>query len=269
MDNNTTESFNQIIQTKGAELFENFRKSIKGVEYKKSISEKIKEIASKENLNEKLLENFFKHRLFLLLSEKINIDELTKLNIEKIKEKWNIDGFIFIKSDLEKILQESIYLSTRFGFKKSVSEHGIRTANEGDSAQFLFVARAVLAGFNCSNVDLRSSKYDAIIDYNSTLLRVQVKGISLTANSKISFFNRPRGGQGIDHTHDRNKEKRITKQECDLYVAVNKETGVCYIIPMSWADSLEDENAKSIPQSKLEDFKENWGKIEETAKQKK
>ena len=169
---------------------------------------------------------------------------------------------------MSKVLQKSLYLASRFGFKRSVSEKGIRTANEGDSAQFLFVARAILAGFNCSNVDVRSSKYDAIIDYDNILLRVQVKGISLT--SPISFFNRPRGGQGIDSKHKRNQAKRITSQDCDLYIAVNKETGICHIIPMKWADNeFADKDAKSIPQSNFKAFEENWDIIEEMANQKK
>jgi hypothetical protein len=94
------------------------------------------------------------------------------------------------------------------------------TANAGDSAEFIFVARAILAGFNCSSVDVRSSRYDAIIDYNKKLLRVQIKGIS-TGNS-ISFKDRDRGGQGIDHTHERNLGQRITSVDCDIYVAVDK-----------------------------------------------
>ena len=263
---NTTKIFNKLIKNEGNKLFINFQKSIKNIQTKQGITEKITKIALEKNLDKKLLEDFFKHKIFLSLSKTIDIEELTKLNLEKIKTS-NVPGLIFIQNDLKKILQKSLYLASRFGFKKSVSEEGIRTANEGDSAQFLFIARAILAGFNCSNVDLRSSKYDAIIDYNNILLRVQVKGLSLTTS--ISFFNRPRGGQGIDHTHESNKAKRITGQDCDLYVAVNKETGICYIISMKWADKLKDEEAKSISQSKLKNFEENWDLIEKTANQKK
>ena len=263
----TTDVFNKVIQKEGDKLFKKFQRSIKDIKHKNKIIEKINQIALEKNLNKNLLENFFKHKIFLSLSKKINLEELTKLTLENIKADTNIAGMIFIQSDLNKVLRKSLYLASRFGFKKSVSEKGIRTANEGDSAQFLFIARAILAGFNCSNVDLRSSRYDAIIDYNNILLRVQVKGISLT--SSISFFNRPRGGRGIDYKHERNQAKRITSQDCDLYIAVNKETGICHIIPMKWADKLKDKYAKSIPQSKLKDFEENWNQIEEIANQKK
>ena len=182
-----------------------------------------------------------------------------ELNLNQIK-KTDFNGFKLIESDLKKILKQSISLVIRFGFKKSFSEKGIRMANEGDSAQFLFVARAILAGFNCSNVDLRSSKYDAVIDYDSVLLRVQVKGTSLGSN--ISFMSRSRGGQGIDYKHKRNIGQRITQKDCDLYVAVNKETGVCYIIPMTWADKQSKSSCSIVQISK---FEENWDLIESTA----
>ncbi|MCR2114221.1 DNA cytosine methyltransferase, partial [Campylobacter upsaliensis] len=47
------------------------------------------------------------------------------------------------------------------------------------------------AGFNASSVDVRSSRYDAIVDYNGTLLRIQIKGIT---GGLISFKDRDRGG---------------------------------------------------------------------------
>src|SRR5690606_36579908 len=106
---------------------------------------------------------------------------------------------------------------------------GIMLGNAGDSAQFLFLARAILLGFNCSNVYVRSSRYDAIIDINGRLLRVQVKGVS---KKSVSFRDRDRGGQGIDFTHENNVGKRITSKECDLYVAVDKQFGTCYLIPV-------------------------------------
>lgn len=140
------------------------------------------------------------------------------------------------------------------------------TANAGDSAQFLFIARAILAGFNASNVDVRSSRYDAIVDYENILLRIQVKGIS---SGNISFKDRDRGGQGIDHKHDRNKGKRITGKDCDIYVAVDKQVGICYIVPMSYADTLSDSECINVNLKQLEKYKENWGIIKEVAQSKK
>ena len=135
------------------------------------------------------------------------------------------------------------------------------TANAGDSAEFIFVARAILAGFNCSSVDVRSSRYDAIIDFNDKLLRVQIKGIS--SGNNISFKDRDRGGQGIDHKHESNIGKRITSKDCDIYVAVDKQVGICYIIPMEWADKLSDEKCKNIKLAEVLEYKENWNIIKD------
>jgi hypothetical protein len=112
-------------------------------------------------------------------------------------------------------------------------------------------------------VDVRSSRYDAIIDYNSILLRIQIKGIS--SNNIISFFDRDRGGQGIDHNHKRNKGKRITSKDCDIYVAVDKQVGICYIIPMSFADNLDDNKAVNIKLDDLLVYLENWEIIKNLA----
>lgn len=141
------------------------------------------------------------------------------------------------------------------GFSNNINHinSGIMTANAGDSAEFIFVARAILAGFNCSSVDVRSSRYDAIIDFNDKLLRVQIKGIS--SGNIISFKDRDRGGQGIDHKHESNIGKRITSKDCDIYVAVDKQVGICYIIPMEWADKLSDENVKILNYQKFLNIK--------------
>ena len=130
----------------------------------------------------------------------------------------------------------------------------------------LFVARAILAGFNASNVDVRSSRYDAIVDFNDMLLRIQIKGIS--NGEIISFKDRDRGGQGIDYTHERNRGKRITKADCDIYVAVDKQVGICYLIPMSFADTLSDDECNKVRLEQVQNFKENWEVIKEVAKEK-
>ena len=144
------------------------------------------------------------------------------------------------------------------GFPVNINniESGVMTSNAGDSTEFIFVARAILAGFNCSSVDVRSSRYDAIIDYNDKLLRVQIKGIS--SGNSISFKDRDRGGKGIDHTHENNIGQRITSKDCDVYVAVDKQVGICYIIPMTWADSLTLEECKNVKLVDISHYKENW-----------
>ena len=58
----------------------------------------------------------------------------------------------FIKRALKNITRKSLYLLLQNGFQVNINhlESGTMTANGGDSAQFLFVSRAILAGFNVS-----------------------------------------------------------------------------------------------------------------------
>ena len=230
---------------------------------------KIKEIAKKYELKESELKKFYVTKFFEEISKDLDLSELSLSTVKMIEEKLSEQKqqkFKFIKTDLKKILQKTFYIAMSNGFSTNLNhiESGIMTANAGDSAEFIFVARAILAGFNCSSVDVRSSRYDAIIDYDRKLLRVQIKGIS-TGNS-ISFKDRDRGGQGIDHTHESNIGQRITSDDCDIYVAVDKQVGICYIIPMSWADTLTLQECKNVKLSDIDIYKENWEIVKKVAK---
>lgn len=233
--------------------------------YKKS---SIEIIANKEMLYKNDVELLIQTEIFMQISRRINQTELRNFTLEYIEKLIdNKPMFRFIQNKLSKILQKALFVASIDGFSSNVLHinAGIMTANAGDSAQFLFIARAILAGFNASNVDVRSSRYDAIVDYENTLLRVQIKGIS---DNKISFKDRDRGGQGIDYTHARNRGKRITSEDCDIFVAVDKQVGICYLIPMSYVDTLSDEEVKAINVENLKDYKENWGIIAQVAESK-
>lgn len=232
---------------------------LKKVNYTKN---KIDDIAKKYGLKPSELKKYYQTKFFSDIAKTVNLDNLSKLNTDEIEKsldnKTLRNEFDFIKTDLKKIIEKSLYIAMTNGFSSNLNhiESGVMTANAGDSAEFIFVARAILAGFNCSSVDVRSSRYDAIIDYNDKLLRVQIKGIS--SGNSISFKNRDRGGQGIDHTHERNIGQRITSKDCDIYVAVDKQVGICYIIPMSWADKLNEDKYKSVKLADVIQYKENW-----------
>ena len=167
----------------------------------------------------------------------------------------------FLNRSLKYIMEKSLYMALQNGFSTNIMnvESGVMTANAGDSAQFLFVSRAILAGYNCSNVDVRSSRYDAVIDYNGKIFKVQVKGIS---GSTISFKDRDRGGRGIDTHNERNQGKRITSADCDIYAAVDKQVGMCYIIPMVDIDPWPDSDIRSVNVNQLAQYRENWGTIQ-------
>ncbi|TQR30979.1 hypothetical protein DMB92_07085 [Campylobacter sp. MIT 99-7217] len=226
------------------------------------------EIANNEILYKNDIELFLETQIFLKLSQEELLKELKNLSLEHIKTKFTNDKeFKFIQNKLAKILEKALFIASKDGFSRNLNNinSGTMTANAGDSAQFLFIARAILAGFNASNVDVRSSRYDAIVDFENTLLRIQVKGIS--SGELISFKDRDRGGQGIYHKHERNQGKRITKKDCDLYMAVDKQVGICYLIPMSFADKFNDKECTKIKLSQLKVYKENWEVIKKVAQE--
>ncbi len=241
-----------------------YMEELKKYNYKKA---SVKDIAKKYNLTETKLLHYYQNRFFSDIAKAVDLTRLSQNNLDEIKKMLGSEvlkqEFKFIETNLKKIIEKSLSIAMTNGFPVNINniESGVMTANAGDSAEFIFVARAILAGFNCSSVDVRSSRYDAIVDFNNKLLRVQIKGIS-TGNN-ISFKDRDRGGQGIDHTHEKNIGKRITSKDCDIYVAVDKQVGICYIIPMTWADEFDDDSCKSIKLSEIIRFKENWNIIKE------
>ena len=141
-------------------LFSEFKQ----IDYTKS---RIVEIANRYKYYQNDVEDYLTNRMNNGIYDLVDInqtcDELIKI-ISENKEILN-NSIIFkkVKNALEKSFQKSIFLSLRGGFiSNSLKfETGIKTADEGDGAEFIFVGRAMLQGFNCSLVDLRSSRSQA------------------------------------------------------------------------------------------------------------
>mgnify|MGYP001195091313 FL=1 len=217
-------------------------------------------LANKYKFKESHLKEYLLKVVGNNLCEELNnegLNSLIKEFIDKIEENFKNTGFKTIKSDFRKVFLNSLYFNFQRGFPVNLENinSGVMTANAGDSHQFLFLARAILAGYECSNVDVRSSRYDAIIDYRERLFKIQIKGITSTKTSKIEFKDRDRGGQGIDYKHERNRGKKITAKDCDIYAAVDKNSGTCYLIPMKWVDKNGYESLKF---AEIQKFKEKW-----------
>lgn len=260
------------------EYFHNFELISNNKLNKKEISEKILKIANTLCFLSSSITDFYNAYILNKYLITLNTNNVYFNDILKVVENINKYETIelsenekkYIESNLKKFLFDFLYLTFSNGFSKNIviSNSGVTNANEGDATQFLFISRAMLAGFNCSNVDLRSSKYDAVIDINGKILRVQVKGIS---NNTIVFKDRDRGGDGINPQNQRNKGKLISSKDIDLFVAVQKNTGICYIIPATKIDEIIKEMTRnnrktySSSTSKLQKYKEKWNIIYEVA----
>ena len=206
-----------------------------------------------------LLKNILKKKIIELYDEK-KINLISNKIINDLDSDINKGlGFKVIKTDIKKVLPNSIYFALNAGFFKNLInvKPGEDSTYFGQAAQFLFLARALRAGYNASNVDLPSSKYDAILDTgNNEIVTIQIKG---TETTTISFFTRARGGEGIDSKDKTNQQVRITSKMCDFYVAVDHLIGTCYIIPLQHIDkNYTDKQAKSVKLSELSFYKEAW-----------
>lgn len=258
-----------------AELKEKIEKV--SAENKKDLEEKLTDIANDYFLYSKDIERFYKS----LVLEKMRL-QLNKTYIKKITDlifkdfELTENEKLITYDDIKEMVNDYMILTFNGGFSQNIqfNEAGLKNANEGDSSQFLFVSRAILAGFNCSNVDLRSSKYDAVIDYNGEILRVQVKGRKSERDS-IPLSGRPRGGEGNDTSANRNKPQFIREEDCDVYVSINKKTGICYIIPTYITEPYVQDAIKNgkkqvnFPKEEAKKYCENWNILFEIAKHKK
>ena len=234
------------------------------------IKSRIPKIAIEKVLYKKHVEDYLESKMLNIIKEKCNessYDSLSEVMSESLLAELDFSLDKKETKILKKRLSKSIIslfpliLSDGFSTNLSSVDTGIMTSNAGDSAQFLFIARAILAGFDSSNVDVRTSRYDAIVGYKGKTFRVQVKGIS---GNTIYFKDRARGGQGIDYTHERNKGRRITKEDCDIYVAVNKKNGLVYLIPIE----VVEQSKEKVSTNEMKKYLEYWSIFDELLDQK-
>lgn len=182
--------------------------------------------------------------------KELNINGLSDLILEnRFSNQKKKDYFkkIFIKN-----LKIFLPYIVKGGFNNNFVnlEMGLNSSNQGDGAEYIFVAKAMIAGFNSSVVDVGSSGYDAVIENEQTdLLKVQVKSFS---GDKFSRKGRDRGGEGQDPSNRRNRGKLVTSKNCDVFVAVNKNNGELFIFKGKEIDLLPEKDAKR------DDYMSNW-----------
>lgn len=120
----------------------------------------------------------------------------------------------------------------------------------GAADENIFIGRASKAGFFCFFKVWRDMPYDAVLDYDGVLYRVEVKGSS--GNS----FNVTRGSRsGEQIKKEVSRTRVLSREDCDFVVGVDSNSGDCYIVP---EDVIEVLNTKNLSLNALEDFREKW-----------
>ena len=200
---------------------------------------------------EKYVESVLFNELFIQKenNKKLNDFILEKIKIDMIRSE---DKFKYMRNSLEKniSLYAPFILNGGFNQNFTLLDIGVNSSNQGDGAEHIFVAKAMIAGFNSSIVDVGSSGYDAVIENkNGRLLKVQVKSFTV---DNFSRKGRDRGGEGIDSSNRSNKGKLVSSLNCDIFVAVNKKNAELFIFSKNEIDLLPETNIKRI------DFMSNW-----------
>ena len=255
---------------KNYEQFINSNKKNEAIELfiSSSFNEKeIPNIANKFLLRSTKLKNFldsyFIEKFFLEnINNKDLFNSLCNSALDEIKKIYfnnKDEEFMFLNKQFKNSLKLFIPFILKNGFSNNyvTLERGIDSSNQGDGAEHIFVAKAMIAGFNASIVDVGSSGYDAVIENrNGDLLKVQVKSYS---DNIFSRKGRDRGGEDTDSSGSRSKGKLVTSENCDILVGISKVNGEIILFSKNEIDQLPVQ----INRNKYMDNWENWNKIDE------
>ena len=126
----------------------------------------------------------------------------------------------------------------------------------GYAGESIAIGRALVCGYNLFFKAWRDAKYDAVLDSNNNLFRVEIKQTS--GDSSLTLTSGARGGKQIKDEvkkGDESREKVLSTDDCDFVIGVQSLRGNCWIIPV---ELLEILGKKSITISQLSIFDEKW-----------
>jgi len=132
-----------------------------------------------------------------------------------------------------------------------LNKDGIFRSLNGAADENVFIAKASKAGFYCFFKVWRDMHYDAVLDYNGVLYRIETKGSS---SSGFDFTRGGRSGQQINRAVA-DRKRRIEREDCDFVVCVDSNNGDCYIVPVDVLDVFDREN---LSKNAISMFKEQW-----------
>lgn len=123
----------------------------------------------------------------------------------------------------------------------------------GYASESLVVGRALLCGYVLFVKAWRDAKYDAVLDANGSLFRIEIKGTS--GDKNISTSSGGRSGEQISR-EAASRQKPLSVEDCDWLIATTSMDSVCWVMPIEFIDILQVE---TISIANLDTFKEKWG----------
>ena len=123
---------------------------------------------------------------------------------------------------------------------------------KGAADENIFIGRASQAGFFCFFKVWRDMPYDAVLDYDGVLYRVEVKGSS---SDSFNVTRGSRSGKQIVKGAGVSRTRLLDREDCDFVVCVDSNSGDCYIVP---EDIVRVADRQNLNKTTLEPFKEKW-----------
>jgi len=123
----------------------------------------------------------------------------------------------------------------------------------GYASESLVVGRAMLCGFIIFVKAWRDAKYDAVLDVDGELYRIEIKGTG--AGSTFSTTSGQRAGVQIIKEKGKSKDKPLNTHDCDWLIATTSTDSYCWVIPIEFIEILQ---LKSLSIKQIEFFKEKW-----------
>jgi hypothetical protein len=123
----------------------------------------------------------------------------------------------------------------------------------GYAGESLVIGRALACGYNLFFKAWRDSKYDAVLDAEGQLFKVEIKQSG--DGTKLSCTSGGRSGAQISRDAA-SREEVLSPEESDFLIGVHTFSGKCWIVP---TEVIYYRNRDINPTWSLEDYEEKWG----------
>jgi hypothetical protein len=146
---------------------------------------------------------------------------------------------------------EASYSGWRSTFNITERTEGTGRSITGYGAESLITGRALVCGYNLFFKAWRDSKYDAVLEANKVLFRVEFKG---TSTRSLTLTSGGRAGKQISRSAG-SREQVLSTEDSEILIGIDSACGICWIIPTEIIMILKK---KQISITQIDSFKEKW-----------
>ena len=122
----------------------------------------------------------------------------------------------------------------------------------GYAGESIAIGRALLCGYNLFFKAWRDAKYDAVLDFDGVLFRIEIK--QTQTSKQLSVTSGGRSGQQLNRDV-KSREEVLSTKDCDFLIGVQSLTGGCWIVPIEFVEIL---GRKNLRFDFTEPFEECW-----------